>query len=134
MRKTIERIGNQFCEIGSRQFDNVMRAIKSNYEPSVLTGTVGRWDGTFCAYKYCHSFKELEDAICGKYDDVVIRQDGEKLYFTLIHHDGQHEMELRRLTDCDSNNDICWDDFSEETVAFINRHTKDFGRIAGFAK
>jgi len=57
------------------------------FEPCVLIGIVGRWNGTFNEYKYYHYFKDLQNAI-SDYDDIVIQQIRVMLRFTLIYHDG----------------------------------------------
>jgi hypothetical protein len=109
--------------------NDVLNEIKSKYEPCVLVGTVGRWNGTFNGYKYCHDFNGFRDAISGY--DIIIRQKGTRLHFTLIHHDGRHEMELRRLNDYGYNNRdrASFDYFIESTMKFINKHTNNFGKI-----
>jgi hypothetical protein len=111
-------------------FNSVMQGIKAVFEPCVLIGKVGRWNGTFSGYKYCRDFKDLQNAISG-YDDIIIRQIGTQLHFTLIHHDGRHEMELRRFNDYGYNNrdNACFDYFNEQALKFINRYTKNYGKI-----
>jgi hypothetical protein len=112
------------------KFDHVMRDIQEFYTPSVLVGTVGVWTGRFAGYRYCSDFEDFRKFI-STYDDIDIRQIGVKLHFTLKHHDGRHEMELRRLTEYgyDHLDVTSMEFFNEETLAFIKRHTNDFGEI-----
>ena len=108
----------------SRAFDgnDAMRNIENNFEPSVLIGTVGLWHGRHKAYKYCENIKELRDSLSG-YDNIIIRRIDSQLWFTLIHHDGQHEMELRRITDDDF---LDWGDLNYEHFDEILRRSEDF--------
>jgi len=118
------------CTVEDDILQDIMRNIESVFEPCVLVGTVGRWNGTFNGYGYCHDFNAFQGAISG-YDDIIIRQIGTRLHFTLIHHDGRHEMELRRFDDysCNNRDDDSFDFFNEKTLRFINRHTKNYGKI-----
>ena len=118
------------CTTEDDILQDIMQGIKATFEPCVLVGTVGRWHGTFNGYKYCHNFNDFQSAI-GGYDDIVIRQIGTRLQFSLIHHDGRHEMELRRLNDYgyDNRDNACFDYFNEAALKFINRHTKNYGKI-----
>ena len=111
-------------------FNDIMKNIEAVFEPCVFVGTVGRWNGTFQGYKYLPDLKDLRSAISG-YDDIVIRQVGTRLNFTLIHHDGRHEMELRRLSDYGYNNrnNVSFDYFNEATLKYINRNTRNYGKI-----
>ena len=85
--------------------NNVMESIKAIFEPSVFVGTVY---------------------------DLIITQTGARLHFTLLHHDGRHEMELRRLSDYGYNNrhNASFDYFNEATVKFIQHNTRNFGKIS----
>lgn len=88
------------------------RALNQNLS-HVYLGTVGRWNGRFVGYKYCQFFNDLQNAISG-YDAIIIKLTGTRLHFTPIHHDGRHEMELRRFNEytlSDENND-CFDCFN----------------------
>ena len=118
------------CAVEDDILADIMRNIETVYEPSILTGTVARWNGSFSGYKYCHTFKDFQNAVSG-YDDIIIRQIGTRLHFTLIHHDGRHEMELRRLNDYgyDNRDNACFDYFNEAALKFINRNTKNYGKI-----
>jgi flavodoxin len=110
------------------EFNKVMRSIEAVFKPSVLVGVVGLWDGKRDGYKYCEDINELLRVITNDYDDIVIRQIGSGLHFILIHHDGRHEMELRRLTEEGINHSY---KLSEpEASEFIKLHSIDFGRIA----
>ena len=113
--------------------NSVLLAIQAIFKPSILVGVVGRWNGIFPGYKYCHNFCDLRDAISG-YDEIVISQVGTRLKFTLIHHDGRHEMELRRLSDYgyDKRDRACFEYFNEEALRFIQRYTKNFGKISDY--
>jgi hypothetical protein len=121
------------CEMEDEILSGVYRCIEAIFEPCVLVGTVGRWNGTFSGYRYCHTFSDFQGAI-GGYDDMIIRQVGTRLHFTLIHHDGRHEMELRRLSDYGYNNrdNASFDYFTEATMKFINRHTKNYGKLSDY--
>jgi hypothetical protein len=103
-------------------FDDVMRNIESIFEPSMFIGTVGVWHGRYKAYKFCENTKELREALMG-YDDIIIRRIESQLWFTLIHHDGHHEIELRRITDDDF---LDWGDLGCEHFDEILRRTEDF--------
>ena len=118
------------CDMGDFIFDNIMQGIEAVFEPSVLVGTIGRWNGTFNGYKYCHSFSDLRSALSG-YDDIIIRQIGTRLRFTLIHHDGRHDVELRRLSDYGYNNrdNASFDYFCKATLKFIDRNTRNYGKV-----
>ena len=111
--------------------NSVLLGIKKIFGPSILVGTIGRWNGTFKGYKYCPTFQDLQNAISG-YEDITIRQIGTRLHFTLTHHDGRHEMELRRLSDYgyEKRDNACFDYFNDEALRFINRYTKNYGRIS----
>ena len=118
------------CFLEEDTLNSVMESIKAIFEPSVFIGTVGRWNGTFSGYRYCHSFSDLQSAISGY--DLIISQTGARLHFTLLHHDGKHVMELRRLSDYgyDKRHNVNFDYFNEATVKFITRNTRNFGRIS----
>lgn len=118
------------CMLEEMTFNSVMQSMEALYAPSVFVGTVGVWSGRFTGYRYCCDFKDFMGVI-GNYDDITIRQVGTQLHFTLRHHDGRHEMELRRLTDygCNHLSSVDLEHFSEETVQFIKRHTRNFGKI-----
>lgn len=114
------------------EYDLVMRGIGEILTPSVLTGTLGLWNGRTDAYKYCGSIEELGE-ICSNrdYDKFTICQDGERLHFTFLHHDGRNSMELRRFTEYGIENwDDIWDaHYCEEALGFIEENTLDFGNV-----
>ena len=118
------------CAVEDDILSDIMQGIKKTFEPCILVGTVGRWNGTFNGYRYCYDFKDFQSAV-GGYDDIIIRQIGTRLQFTLIHHDGRHEMELRRFDDegLNNHNEDSFSFFHEKTLKFINRHTKNYGKI-----
>ena len=108
-------------------FNRVMRDIETVFKPSVLIGTVGLWHGRHNGYRYIRNFKELQETVCS-YDSVIIRQSESGLWFTLIHHDGYHEMELRCIID-DDNFD--WEDlrfsyFDEGVWQYIIDNSEHF--------
>ena len=106
-----------------RDYRKVMKSIEAIFTPSVLVGTAGLWDGKREAYRYFENVKELRGVIAN-YDGIIIRQIGVQLHFTLIHHDGRHEMQLRRLAD--DAGDILDD---PNTWEFIEQNSLDFGRV-----
>jgi len=109
---------------------DLLKQISSHYTPSVLLGSLGFWDGRTEGYKYCHEFKDFKYTL-GNYDGYIFRRIGTRLYVTLIHHDGHHEMELRRLTDYGIEN--MYSDyvayFTDKALEFFKRNTEDFGKI-----
>jgi len=116
-------------------FNHVMRGIEAIFSQSVFVGTVGLWDGTRDGYRFCSDFKDLREVL-SNYDDIIIRQIGTRLYFTLIHHDGRHEMELRRWNDGEWVNPhaFCLGEFDDMTLRFIKHSTENFGKIATLRK
>jgi len=123
------------CAVEDDIFNGIMQSIESIFEPCVLVGIVGRWNGRFDGYKYCHEFKDFQHAISG-YDDIIIWQVGTRLHFTLIHHDGRHEMELRRLSDYgyDNRDNANFDYFNQATLKFINRNTRNYGKLTDYIR
>jgi hypothetical protein len=110
---------------------NVMRRIEAVFQPGVLVGSINLWHGRHTGYKYCRNFSEFLDTVSG-YQDTVIRQVGTRVYFSLIHHDGRHEMELRRFTEYgyDNLDKVNFDVFNQAASKFIKRHTRDFWKSA----
>ncbi len=105
--------------------------IKAKFTPSVLIGTVGVWSGTHKGFNYYLGFAELKQAIA-EYDDLIVRQKGERLYFTLLHHDGRHNLELRRLTAYGAEHDdkLNADLYElDDIFEFIEKNTEPFGKI-----
>ena len=119
------------ADVENDLLQSILQGIQAVFEPCILVGTVGRWNGKFVGYRYCQCYSVFENAISG-YDDIIIKQIGTRLHFTLIHHDGRHEMELRRFNDCalnDPNRD-CFQGFSDSTLNYINRNTNNFGKVS----
>jgi len=112
------------------EFDDLMQRVKSIFKPSVLIGSLGLWNGRCTGYKYCRDFDEFLSAI-SDYNNVIIRQVGTQLCITLVHHDGRHEMELRRLTDYGNEHmdGIFFDYYNEKALDFINHNTESFGYV-----
>jgi hypothetical protein len=115
------------CVQEKMALNRILQSIETCFTPSVLVGTVGLWNGTFDGFRYCLDFGEFRNVV-SEYDNIVIRQIGTQLHFTLIHHDGRHEMELRRFTDYGYNhlNEYHFECFDEKTLKFIKCHTEGF--------
>ncbi len=106
----------------------VMRGIEDTYGPSILIGTVGLWFGSHSAFRYCQEFGEFDQAV-RSYDDIIIRRKDDRLYFTLIHSNGRHEMELRKII---TDKYDYFDDrgfISAEEWDVLMKNSRPFGKI-----
>ena len=87
----------------SMEWDDFMtnlRCDKENNVDCVVTGSVGRWNGTFDIE--AKHFSTLEDAIraCIKNCDfIVINEINGVIDIEAIHHDGSHQFQIHKLNE-----------------------------------
>ena len=111
----------------SMDWDNMMTNIKydkNNNVDCVVTGSVGRWNGTFDIQ--AKHFPTLEKAIIACVDNmdyIIITEDEGTINVTAIHHDGRNHFKIHKLNakgydahceDKDLNNEKYFDKFNIE--------------------
>lgn len=78
-------------------FDNLKYC---NYQqPCVVTGSVGRWNGTFeIEQARCDSLSDAIDKCWCGCDDVIVRKRNSVIAVEALHHDGTNYFEIRLLS------------------------------------
>ena len=77
--------------------DNYNSIFKLNdFSDCLLIGTVALWNGTHKSCMYISDPQDLKEK-CTDYEIIRFKRKGNKLFIELVHHDGTHEFEVKRI-------------------------------------
>lgn len=81
-------------------FDNIKYCKIDNEYYWVVSGSIGRWNGTFVIEQTIMSTlsKAIRECWNGC-DDIIVKKRGSVIYVTAIHHDGRNYFGIRALSD-----------------------------------
>ena len=96
-----ERFINWLYDSLSMDWDDMMINIKydnNNNVDCVVTGSIGRWNGTFdIEAKHFSTLENAINACVNGCDYIVITEDDGTINVTAIHHDGTNSFEIHKL-------------------------------------
>lgn len=82
------------------ELEYVMDVLKKIIDESeygvILDGTVQTWQGRARGGAYAYTWEDFTSLLDGYY--MSVSEEGKRVFLDLIHHDGSHGFELRRVT------------------------------------
>ena len=115
---TDEMIRDEIADLAAMYWDDMVWELEAFFEKGcawLLTGTIGRWDGSYRGGFIFNTFDEFTRCLQDCESIKIVDNDG-LLEVTCSHHDGTNHFEIKELTEdgCERYDDNKYDMFDEE--------------------